>query len=52
MSIRYNRLLLVGYGLTLLGVGDCGGAVRTRRPQPRLRLRGVKEHREQEHECC
>ena len=35
---------LVGYGITLLGVGGYGLAVRTRRPQPRLRWRGVKEH--------
>eukprot|EP00964_Phaeocystis_antarctica_P010771 scaffold5929_cov72-Phaeocystis_antarctica.AAC.4 len=27
---------LAGYGITLLGVGGCGLAVRTRRPQPRL----------------
>ena len=40
-----EALLLVGYGLTLLGVGDCGRAVRTCRPQPRLRRRGVNEHR-------
>eukprot|EP00964_Phaeocystis_antarctica_P069141 scaffold41942_cov76-Phaeocystis_antarctica.AAC.5 len=40
-----EALLLVGYGLALLGVGDCGRAVRTCRPQPRLRRRGVKEHR-------
>eukprot|EP00964_Phaeocystis_antarctica_P010769 scaffold5929_cov72-Phaeocystis_antarctica.AAC.2 len=39
--------LLVGYGLTPLGVGGYGLAVRTRRPQPRLRWRGVKEYREQ-----
>eukprot|EP00964_Phaeocystis_antarctica_P051208 scaffold29864_cov63-Phaeocystis_antarctica.AAC.8 len=42
---------LAGYGITLLGVGGYGRAVRTHRPQPRLRWRGVKEYREQ-HESC
>ena len=34
----HGPLLLVGYGTTPLGVGSCGLAARTRRPQPRLGL--------------